>query len=511
MSRTRFALPLLLILNIETLAYLDPNPEYLCYNRYKPDIHDFLHPTTLSEIQSKLDGFDIGPEKYDLTTGRFLTEFRYDGPNISRTEFCEKLKSGSHRYCLDIESLITDDIVHTGVRIDFPSDYCRKLESDTPEKRKTLNDARLANVLRSYDRAILYDTEVSDPDSNTGEITMQATLPIITTDMVKAEQYFNESVKYYFYARSDLLSCKDEHSVALAQLSSGGFRATYKFSYDNDCLASDGKGYSYCERYQKKFVRTFEFTNRLVYENGVCFQAADCQASYCRANQISTDVRNWKCEPCPSGQYLFKSGTPSVLKTACDAMPAEDNACKKIIESKINECSLNFTGSWKRTMSFVQHVDCLENDDVKLTWTESLQATTARQGEIKSFLAEILNLTSGHIALDLKRRELVVDTGSRRRLLAEDAAVLDDSTTDVTVHVRNESVPDEEPTVSSGSGAGTAVSGEEGGGFPMAAAAVPAVLVLLCGLYLCLQGSGSGSGAAARAARYVPVQYGLRV
>jgi hypothetical protein len=159
-------------------------------------------------------------------------------------------------------------------------------------------------------------------------------------------------------------------------------------------------------------------------------------------------------------------------------------------------------------MSFVQHVDCLENDDVKLTWTESLQATTARQGEIKSFLAEILNLTSGHIALDLKRRELVVDTGSGRRLLAEDAVVLDDSTTDVTVHVRNESVPDEEPAAGAGTGVGAVASSEGGGGFPMAAAAVPAVLVLLCGLYLCLQGSGSGSGAAARAARYVPVQYG---
>ena len=505
-------MPLLLILNTEVLAYVEPNPDDLCYNRYKDDMTDFLYPTTLSELQGKLPGFDIGPERYDLTTGRFLTEFRYDGPDISKTEFCNKLNSGSHRYCLEIDSLITDDIVRTGFRLDFQSDYCRELEPDTTEKRKTLNDARLANVLRSYDRALLYDTEVSDPDSTTGEITMQATLPIITSDMVKAEHYFNESVKYYFYAHGDLLVCKYDHSVALTQLSSGGFRATYKFRYKDDCQ-NDKSSSTLCQRYQKKFMKTYPQANQIKYENGVCFEALLCQASTCRANEISTDVQQIysACTPCPSGQYLFKSGTPSVVKTACDAMPAEDNACRKIIESKINECSLNFTGSWKRTMSFIQHVDCLENDDVMLTWTESLQATTARQREIKSFLAEILNLTSGHIALDLKHRELVVDTGSRRRLLAEDAVVLDDSTTDVTVHVRNESVPDEEPAAGAGAGAAAAPSSEEGGGFPMAAAAVPAVLVLLCGLYLCLQGSGPGSGAAARAARYVPVQYGPRV
>lgn len=510
MCRTRVVLPLLLILNTEVLAYVEPNPDDLCYNRYKDDITHFLTPKTLSEIQENLSGFDIGPEMYDLITGRFVTEFRYDGDNIAKTEFCEKLNSGSSRYCLEIDSLITDDIVRAGLRLDFPSDYCRKLEPDTSEKLKTLNDAHLANVLRSYDRAILYDTEVSDPDSTTGEITMQTTLPIITSDMAKAEHYFNESVKYYFYAKRHPLWCKKDRSVVLAQLSSGGFRATYKFSSDTNCLASDNEFYNYCERDQKKFMRTYEPLNQRIYENGVCFKASPCQASTCRANEISTDVRNFKCQSCPDNQYLFKSGTPSVVKTACDAMPAEDNACRKIIESKINECSLNFTGSWKRTMSFVKHVDCLENDDVKLTWTESLQATTARQGEIKSFLAEILNLTSGHVALEMKRRELVVDTGSGRRLLAEDAVVLDDSTTEVTVHVRNESVPDEEPAA--GVGAGTVASSEGGGGFPMAAAAVPAVLVLLCGLYLCLQGSGSGSGSGSGAvARYVPVQYGLRV
>ena len=510
MCRTRVALPLLLILNTEVLAFVEPSPDDLCYNRYKHGNANFLNPTTLSEIQGNLPGFDIGPERYDLTTGRFLTEFRYDGPDISKTQFCNGLYSNPSRYCLNIDSLITDDIVPTGFRLDFPSDYCRKLEPDTPEKRKTLNDAHLANVLRSYDRALLYDTEVSDPDSTTGETTMQVTLPIITSDMAKAEHYFNESVKYYFYAKRHPLWCKKDHSVVLAQLSNGGFRATYKFSSDITCLASDGDSNYYCQRDQKKFMRTFFYANQLKYENGVCFEAAACQASTCRANEISTDVQQIfaGCTPCPNNQYLFKSGTPSVVKTACDAMPAEDNACRKIIESKINECSLNFTGSWKRTMSFVQHVDCLEDDDVKLTWTESLQATTARQREIKSFLAEILNLTSGHIALDLKRRELVVDTGSRRRLLAEDAVVLDDSTTEVTVHVRNESVPDEESAagVGAGVGAGTVASSEGGGGFPMAAAAVPAVLVLLCGLYLCLQGSWSGA-----VARYVPVQYGLRV
>tara|TARA_Y100000385_G_C12560124_1_gene411735 strand:+ start:83 stop:304 length:222 start_codon:yes stop_codon:yes gene_type:complete len=71
MARTRFALPLLLILNTEILALLDPNPDVLCYNRYKDEDVDFLHPTTLSEIQGKLPGFDIGPERYDLITGSF--------------------------------------------------------------------------------------------------------------------------------------------------------------------------------------------------------------------------------------------------------------------------------------------------------------------------------------------------------------------------------------------------------------------------------------------------------
>jgi hypothetical protein len=300
MSRTRFALPLLLILNTEILALLDFNPKDRCYNRYKETILDFLHPTTLSVIQDNLENFDIGPERYDLTTGRFLTEFRYDGPDISKTEFCNGLNSDSNRYCLNIESLITDDIVHTGFRIDFPSDYCRKLEPDTPEKRKRLNDARLANVLRSYDRAILYDTEVSEADPNTGEVTMQATLPLITTDMVKAEHYFNESVKYYFYARSDLLVCKYDHSVALTQLSSGGFRATYKFGYKDNCQ-DDKTSYYLCQRDHKKFMRTRPTANKLLYENGVCFEAGDCQASTCRANQISTDVQQIYagCTPCP--------------------------------------------------------------------------------------------------------------------------------------------------------------------------------------------------------------------
>lgn len=208
------------------------------------------------------------------------------------------------------------------------------------------------------------------------------------------------------------------------------------------------------------------------------------------------------CETCPAGQYSLKAGKIAKKKQACDEIPAGNTACKKIIDIKTGECSAGMSTDHKKKLSLVLNVDCLENGGVKLRWGEGIEEVEAKQIQLKDFLSVILNVSASDIVLELQRREVVFDGGSRRRLLQEATTVTDESNTDVTVSIQN-------GTTASASTKPSSSDESSLNAVPIVIAAIGALVLIGC-LLVTMQSSRSGDGGVSRMTKvqsYVPLSY----
>ena len=375
-----------------------------------------------ADVQSRLPNLSVAEDVYDSARQVFVTEIGLDGGVAqSRDAFCARLVNDSSLPdCLGLRGVLPPTVA-PGYRVNITANCSRAaLPSESAAALAQVN-VQLAESLRALNRAILYDAQQVSLDENSGEVTMQFMMPLVTDDTDRASQYANASLQYYFHIRKQDPACVRSWQLTTVKTRTRGiFRVTFAFAIDPGC-----DGASQCKPGWRPAG-----DQAVACEEGACYHRGDCIPDTCLVGHYGS-----ACTKCETGKYSLRAGQVPKQKTGCDAIPPNNTACSKIIQVKTSKCSAGMSVDQKKKMSLVLNVDCLDGGGVKLVWGEGVDVLESKRGELRVFLGSILNVSAGNIVLELQRRDLVFDQGARRRLLQEDA-VADDNSTVVTVSVQ---------------------------------------------------------------------------
>ena len=385
---------------------------------------DALAGQDAQDVRNRLPDSVIEGDVYEDANDVFVTEIGLDDDgSYSRDQFCKGLdNNGSLPDCLGIRNDLPDP-VPGGYRINVTANCSRAARPSDPVAGIQQTNRQLAESLRAFNRAILYDTNMVSHDDNTDEVTVQFTMPLVTDDTDKANQYANVSLMYYFHVRQQDPACLRKWDMSSNKTETRGiFRITFSYIMDPGCGPAPA-----C----KDGWRPAD-NEAVACEGSVCYTRGSCVPDTCPVGRFGSN-----CLECPVGTYSLQAGQRAKDMTGCDAIPAGNTACRKIIDIKTGECSAGMSADHKKKMSLVLNVDCLGDGGVKLVWGEGLSEVEAKLGEVKEFLGTILNVSAADIVLQLQPRAVTFEEGgARRRLLQDSVSATDDSSTEITFSVQ---------------------------------------------------------------------------
>ncbi len=386
---------------------------------------DALAGQDAQDVLSRLAGSVIGADVYDATNEVFKTEIGLVGGfEYSKSQFCNGLDDNrSLPDCLGIRDFLPDQ-VEGGYRINITANCSRAATPSNDGDRMKQVDRQLTESLRSFNRAILYETQIVSQNESTGEGTVQFTMPLVTDDTDKASQYANASLMYFFHVQRQNLACLRKWDMSANKTETRGiFGIMFSYIIDPGCDTAPE-----CEHGWRPAGN-----EAVACEGSVCYTRGRCVPDTCSVGRFGSS-----CEKCPPNTYSLKAGQQAKNMSACDAIPTGNTDCGKIIDIKTGECSAGMSADHKKKMSLVLNVDCLENGGVKLVWGEGPSEVEAKLGEVKEFLGTILNVSAADIVLDFQARvvEEFAVGGARRRLLQDSGGATDDGSTEITFSVQ---------------------------------------------------------------------------
>lgn len=412
--------------------------ESVCFQRFLPDkcdaFRDIDTESLKSNILSSKPGYDllIGQDRYNETTGRFLTDLSFNLTDngmdpFSDDEFCsivnDLLPTGDQD-CLGMVGKI-GALILPSTKITLEGDCNRNERERGDAQSKKIAELQLADALRAYDRAIFYNNDMNYITSdNIRENNITVELPLLTTNEEFAKKYANDSLTFLLYSSKAPTECVRNWDLKVTPRDNnvlGLWKVALSFQVDEECEGDQATAVCQ-EGWQPP-----ESGKEYVCEGENCYERAPCVPSTCAVNEFGPN-----CDECHDGSFSLKSGNKAKQLDKCIDRSNASTACKQIADLKLTPCSSEITPRMKRLLSLVLDVECNDDGSLQLTWGEQKSKILQDNTDVFYFIKKVFNVTEDEFDLQYVQRGVEEEEGpGRRRLLSQDTA-LDDSVTLIT-------------------------------------------------------------------------------
>ena len=401
-----------------------------CFKRFLPDKCDAFRDVDFNTLKNQLSDIKgpeydmvVGNERYDESTGKFLTDITFDfGAEYDITDFCDQVINTGliQKDCLGINSQLNKIKVTPGDKITLQGD-CARHEGEPPNGPSPKTDFQLADALRDFDRAIFYNNKMYV--NATEKLVHQkiiSELPLLTENQEFALKYANDSYIFLIYSSKLPVQCVKNWNIDVKPISNdaiGLWNVTLQFEIDQDCTGDEQS--AVCQNEWQPRVPHEAW----VCEGANCYERAPCLPPTCPVNHFGAD-----CSLCPTGSFSLKPGAKAKKLTKCFDYANSSTACQQIVDLKLTPCSSKITPRMKRLLSLVLDVECNNDGSLQLTWGESKSKLLKNNQDVIDFVKTVFNVTDTEFTLQYVQRSIAVEESRRRHLLSQDE-VIDNSVT----------------------------------------------------------------------------------